>query len=226
MAVNLSLHNPASSGTEISVLGSGTYNHIRFSPAEAYNPIEIGNSNETTWIVDSAGLVSGVATLGTDTSLPNSQYTSASGILLTDNAGVTAYSGLLSAMPSGSGYSQFSPTFSLESSGTVLLAIKSDDDSVFRTTNAQIYADNGTGTSLAPSGVQMYACELHKDGCAQTNWSGINTLTNALPLRAHSSANGYIQLDTHYFAVCLSVVPSSSGTHEQIRVTFTCDFGA
>jgi len=164
MAVNLTIHNPASSGTQISPLGTGTYNHVRFSPAEAYNPIEIGNANETTWIADSAGLVSGVATLGTDTSLPNAQYTSASGLLLADNGGVTAYNGLLSAMPSGSGWSQFTPDFPLQTSGTLLFSIKSDDGSVFRTTNTQIYADNGTGSSLDPSGIQMYAVELDKDG--------------------------------------------------------------
>lgn len=226
MAVNLNMHNPAASGTVISALGAGTYNHIRFSPSETYNPIEIGNANETTWIVDSAGLVSGVATLGTDTSLPNAKYLDASGILITDNAGVTSYSGLLSAIPSGAGYSQFAPGFSLASSGTLMFSLKSDDGAVFRTSNTKIYADDGNGTSNNPSGIQMYACELHKDGCGQANWSGINTLSNALDLRPHSSANGYIQLDTHYFAVCLSVVPNASGTHEDIRITFSTDFGA
>ena len=53
----ISVHNARESGVEISLLGSGTYDHVGFfGPNGTTSAVEVGSYQDTTIIVDDAGL--------------------------------------------------------------------------------------------------------------------------------------------------------------------------
>ena len=222
MAVNLTIHNPAASGTIIEQLGGGTFNHIRFAGAASGTPITSGTCQSTSWISNSAGVPAGAA--GTSGALPNAKYVSSSNILIHDNAGVQAYSGTLAAL--GASTVATAPDFDLRPSGTLMIKLASDDSSVFRTSNTYLWCDDGTTPATAPTNVTPYAVEFHKDGEGSSSWSTIAGSGSRLVLRDHSDGNGYAQSEEHIFSVAISMLPTTSGTLEDIRFTFQTDFGA
>ncbi|MBT5188159.1 MAG: hypothetical protein HOM01_15230 [Kordiimonadaceae bacterium] len=222
MAVNLTFRNPAATGTILSLLTAGTYDHLRFSGATSGTAVASGSSQDTSWISDSAGIPAGAA--GTSGALPNNKYISSSNIVINDNAGSQAYSGTLAALPANTVAT--APDFDLRPSGTILIDLSSDDGSVFRTSNTLFYLDDGTTPATAPVGITAHAVEFNKNGEGSTTWTDVGGSGNQITLQEHSLGNGYAQATQHMFAIALSVVPTTSGTLESIRLSFSTDFGA
>ena len=218
MAVNLTFRNPASSGI---AFNTGTWDHIRFSAATSGSSVASGSAQDTSWVASGNGSVAGAA--GTSGALPNCKYISSSNIVINDNAGSQAYSGTLTALPASTGTL---PDFDLRPSGTLMINLESDDGSIFRTSNTFFWCDNGTTPATAPVGITAYAVEFNKGGEGSTTWTDIGGSGNQITIQDHSTGNGYDQAEQHIFAVALSVVPTTSGTLEDIRYYFTTDFGA
>ncbi len=219
MAVNLTFRNPAASGT---AFNTGTWDHIRFSAATSGSSVPSGSAQSTSWVASGNGSVAGAA--GTSGALPNCKYISSSNIVINDNAGVEAYSGTLTALPAN--VTAVAPDFDLRPSGTIMINLESDDGSVFRTSNTYFWCDDGTTPADAPSGITPYAVDFDKDGEGATTWATVDGSGNRLVIADHSSGNGYDQATQHIFSVALSVVPTTSGTLENIRYYFQTDFGA
>ena len=221
MAVNFTFRNPAATGTELSLLTAGTYDHLRFSGATSGAAVSSGSAQDTSWISDNAGSPAGAA--GTSGALPNCKYISSSNIVIDDNAGSQAYSGTLTALPASSGTL---PDFDLRPSGTIVMNLESDDGTVFRTSNVKFYCDDGTTPASLPSGITAYGVEFNKGGEGSTTWTDIGGSGAQISLQDHSSGNGYDQATQHMFAMALSVVPTTSGTLQSIRYTWSGDYGA
>jgi hypothetical protein len=222
MAVNLTFNNASATGTTFSLLGSGTYDHLRFSGATSGAAIASGSYNQTSWISNSTGAPAGAA--GTSGALSNNKYLTSSTVLINDNAGVQAYSGTLTGLPVSSVAT--APDFDMRPSGTVMIKLASDDGSVFRTSNAICYMDDGTTPATAPTGITAYCVEYNKNGEGTTTWNDISGSGNQLALVDHSSGNSYDQATSHLFALALSIIPTTSGILENIRLTFSVDYGA
>lgn len=222
MAVSIQFLHPALTGVQLSNLGSGTWDHFRFSASTSGAGVVSGFFQDTTWIADDAGAIAGSA--GTSGQLINNKRISSTGVAITAHSGGTvAYSGSLDGI-TGS-ISGSLPDFTLRPSGTVFIKVASDDASVFLVNSAQIWMDDGTTVTASPSGATFYAVEYDKDGCQQSSWTSINGSGAALTLNPHTVGNGYALATDHYFAIALSATPTTSGALTG-RLSCVVDFGS
>jgi len=208
MAVNVEFFHSSLTGVSIAELGSGTFDHFRFSASTSGAGVVSGFFQDTTWISDDAGSVAGSA--GTSGQLVNNKRISSTGVAITAHSGGSvAYSGSLAGITgvvSGS-----LPDFTLRPSGTVFVKLSSDDASVFLVNSAEIWMDDGITVTAAPSGATFYAVEYDKDGCLQSSWPSINGSGSSLALNPHTVGNGYSLATDHYFALGLSATATTSG---------------
>lgn len=209
MAVTVTFFNPAFKSQQISELGSGTYDHLRFSAGTSGSSIVSGYWQDSTWISDSSG---GVLT-GASGRLPNNKYISTTGVTITDASGATVATNITLDSITSTGVIGGGPDFDNSESGTILIKLQSDASEVFRVLSGYVWVDDGAGA--APTTANYYAFEYDKDGVPSSTWKSIDgsgtNLAGALSLTPHTSSQGYDLAQDHWFSVAISARANSSG---------------
>ena len=220
-------HNARASGTLISQLGSGTYDHIGFFGAnDTASAVEVGAYQDTTWIVNSAGSKAA----GETGKLTNCKYI---------NGTTVRISGLPKG-PYNKTIAQVNvfkkaalgtyPSFPNQSSGTILIEYQASGSSKVSTYNAKLYAYDATGltTDVAPD-ITIVGFEINASGVAYSVgtsgvWVALAGASNPLYFLNHATANKYVPQHKHIWVAALSVKPNSIGILDDWNLAFQVQY--
>lgn len=219
-------HNARASGTIISQLGSGTYDHIGFFGAnDTASAVEVGSYQDTTWVVNDAG----VAAAGETGKLTNCKYISSTGVRV---------SGLPKG-PYNKNINQVNvfkaaalntyPDFPNQSSGTLLIEYCASGTSLVNTYNCKLYGYDATGlTTDPPPDITLVGFEINASGkwySGQSGvWVGMNGSANPLYFVNHSSANGYRAAHKHIWVAAIACKPNSIGVLDDWNLAFQMQY--
>jgi len=229
----ISIHNARESGVEISLLGSGTYDHAGFFGANGVTTaVEVGSYQDTTIIVDQNGVEN--PALG--------PFGGAGFMTNCKNAG-DGVSVTLSGLPIGPGTVPITsvnlfdagnlltePEFLNQSSGTVLIQYFASGVSTVHTFNAKIYAfDNTASVETAPPDVTIQGFEVNASGAwrnaAQSGvWVSMAGRNNALEFSDHSNAKGYQPSNRHIWVAAITARPEAVGILDDFDFAFELQF--
>lgn len=229
----VTFRNARESGVEVSLLGSGQYDHLGFfGPDGAESAVEVGSFQDNTIIVDSNGLEnpawgpfggSGFCTNAKSLGDPNTVE--------------------LSGLPNGPGevnivdVNRFEaanlntePFFGQIPSGTLLIEYRASGVSEVHTYNAKFYAYDNTGTvNDAPPDVTVQAFEINASGqwrnAAHSGvWRTLQGRGTALEFTDHSKANGWVKRNLHVWVTCITVKPNAVGILDEFDFAFETQF--
>lgn len=229
----IQIHNARESGVQISLLGSGTYDHIGFFGANGTTTnIEVGSYNDTTIVVNSTGVAN-----------PALGPFGGSGFMTNCKNPGTANTVTLSGLPNGPGTVPITsvnvfntanlttePEFTQQSSGTILIQYFASGVSTVHTFNAKLYAYDNTATvETTPPDVTIQAFEINasgkwKNAAHSGAWRALQGRSNALEFVDHSSANGYRASNRHIWVAAITARPNSIGTLDDFDFAFELQF--
>ncbi len=229
----ISFHNARESGVEISLLGSGTFDHLGFfGPNGDGSAVELGSFQDSTIIVDSAGVP--------DPGFPD--FGGSGFCTNTKNVGDPA-TVELSGLPNGPGVVDIvsvnildpanfatEPEFSQQSSGTLLIQYFASGVSEVNTFNAKLYAFDNTLTveDVAPDitiqGFEINASGVWRNAAFSGVWSTMNSRSVALEFADHSSSLGYVARNRHIWVAAITARPESVGVLDDFDFAFELQF--
>ncbi|MCK5610098.1 hypothetical protein KAR91_49955 [Candidatus Pacearchaeota archaeon] len=235
MAGTVNFRNASASGTVVSHLGSGIYDHIAFygdtGPSSA---IIINTFNGTTFIADDTGTVADVAgTSGQMTNCARPSADNTSGVILKvvgetdprperlitqvntfDLANIASY-----------------PDFTNLASGTLMIEFIAPSSLSVQTFNAKLYAfDSGGAITDSPPDVNVWMFEISPSGQfrAEADHSGVwklaHTRDSSLDFVNHSNANGWEAREQHIYLAAISVQPTAIGAIDDWDLAFSVQF--
>ena len=218
------------SGTIISQLGSGTYDHLGFfGPLGHQSAVEIGSYQDTSIIVNSTGVpqstVFGGASYLTNCKFIDSTHVRVSGLPLGPyNALITNVNKFNVANLA------LAPNFRNRPSGTLLIQYTSSGVSKVNTFNAKIYAYDNTQTIVdAPTDVTVLGFEINGSGkfknVAHSGvWHAMAGRDNALEFVDHSSSQGFRSAKTHIWVAAITCKANSVGILDNFNLIFQTQF--
>lgn len=229
----ISVHNARESGVEISLLGSGTYDHIGFFGSQGtVSAIEVGAYNDTTIIIDEDGQENpALGPFGGSGFMTNAKNPG-------DSSTVT-----LSGLPIGPGTVNIvdvnifdvnnlntEPEFSQQSSGTILIQYFASGVSEVHTFNAKLYAfDNTSTVTTAPPDVTVQGFEINASGLFKNSahsgvWKTMHGSNDALEFVDHSNAKGYKPSNRHIWVAAITAKPEAVGILDDFDFAFQLQF--
>lgn len=227
------IRNARESGVEISLLGSGTYDHIGFFGSNGISTaIDVGAYQDTTIIVDENGVENpALGPFGGSGFMTNCKNAG-------DGVSVT-----LSGVPNGPGTVPITsvnvfnaanlltePEFLNQSSGTILIQYFASGVSTVHTFNAKLYAfDNTADVNTAPSEVTVQGFEINASGAwrnsAQSGvWVTMEGRNNALEFSDHSTAKGYQPSNRHIWVAAITAKPDAVGVLDDFDFAFELQY--
>jgi hypothetical protein len=229
----ISVHNARESGVEISLLGSGTYDHVGFfGPNGTSTAVEVGAYQDSTIIVDDNGLED-----------PALGPFGGSGFMTNTKNPGTADTVTLSGVPLGPGTVPINtvnifdannldtePEFSQQSSGTILIQYFASGVSLVNTFNAKLYGfDNTASVETAPPDITLQGFEINasgiwRDAAHSGVWKTMHGRDDALEFSDHSSANGYAANNRHIWVAAITARPEAVGILDDWDFAFELQF--
>jgi len=221
---------------EISLLGSGTFDHIGFfGPTGNTSAVTVGSFQDTTLIVDDAGSpltdhLGAQLPFGGSGYLTNNRQNGPSGVVI---SGLPAgpYDVLLGDVNVFDPLNlSIEPDFGNRPSGTILVTYQASGVSEVNIFNPKAFAFDATGAITdPPPDVTVAGYEINASGqWFSTGVSGIwqTTLGRDTPifLTNRSNANGWRPVNLHYFVLGLSVKPNSVGVLDDWDFAFQLQF--
>lgn len=222
MAGNLYFQSAYSSGTFISQLGSGTYDHIGFFGTNNNQAIDVNNFQDSTYITKSDGTIYPIESGGR---LLNVKWKSST---TCDVSGWTDIN-ISDINVFDAQNLSLAPDFVNRPSGTIMMRYASSGATDVYTYNAKLYAYDATGdqTDTAPD-VRVMGFEINASGLWYTGQSGIwiNMESNASPLNFvdHSAANNYLATSEHIWVAAISVRADAVGVLDDWNLAFTFQY--
>lgn len=235
MAGTVNFRNASASGTAISHLGSGIYDHLAFYGDTGPNSaILINGFNGTTFISDDTGSIADVAgTSGQMTNCARPSADNTSGVIVKvvgetnprperlitqvnifDPANVGSY-----------------PDFTNLASGTLMIEFIAPSSLSVQTFNAKLYAfDSGGAITDSPPDVNVWMFEISPSGQFRTEaalsgvWKLAHTRDDSLEFVNHSTVNGWDAREHHIYLAAISVQPTAIGAIDQWSVAFQVQF--
>ncbi|MHA2219129.1 MAG: hypothetical protein ACXACY_24690 [Candidatus Hodarchaeales archaeon] len=231
--------NARESGIDISLLGSGTYDHIGFFGSQGeVTAVQVGSYQDTTIIVDDNG-VPLKDHLGQELPFGGSGYmTNAKNVGAADTV-------QLSGLPDGPGVVNITdvnifdpnnltiePFFNQISSGTVMLQYRASGVSTVHTFNAKLYAFDNVSNNIevaAPDvtiqGFEINASGIWRNAAHSGVWRLMSGGRNqALEFADHSNANGYEKRNLHVWVAAISCRPDAVGILDEFDFAFETQF--
>lgn len=227
--------NARESGVEISLLGSGTYDHLGFFGANGtVTAVQVGSYQDTTIVVDQNG--------GEN---PNWGPFGGSGFCTNAKNPGTSDEVTLSGLPAGPGTVKINtvnvfdvanlatePFFGQIPSGTVMIQYRASGVSAVNTFNAKLYAfDNVTGNveTAAPDvtiqGFEINASGLWRNAAHSGVWKTMGGGRNdALEFVDHSAARGYRARNLHVWVASITCKPTAVGILDDFDFAFEVQF--
>jgi hypothetical protein len=224
MAGTITFHNAFASGTQISQLGSGTYDHIGFfGPNGTASAVEVESYQDTTFIVEPDGTE--MAAASGVSKLMNCKWISSSGVQVSGQPGVNIAN--LNVFDSGN-LSTY-PDFVNRPSGTLLIRYQASGTTKVRTYQAKLYAYDATGLQTqAPPDVVVLMFEINASGLAYAAqsgaWATAHTTNTPLFFADHSSTNGYEPKNAHFWVAGISVRPTAIGVLDDWNLAFQVSY--
>ena len=229
----IEFRNARESGVEISLLGSGTYDHVSFyGPNGENSAIELGSFQDSTIITDSNGV--GNPALG--------PFGGSGFMTNTKNVG-DPLTVQLSGLPNGPGVVDIvdvnrldqanfatEPEFSQQSSGTILIQYFASGVSEVNTFNAKMYAfDNTLSVNDPAPDITIQGFEINASGAWRNStfsgvWSTMNKRDVALEFSDHSTNLGYVARNRHIWVAAITARPESIGTLDDFDFAFELQF--
>lgn len=221
MAGELFFHNAHASGTIISQLGSGTYDHLGFFGADYNTAIDVNSYQDSTYIVNSAG-----TPLGGDAGiLMNVKYKSST---TCDVSGWTDVSiDALNVFDVDN--LSTSPDFAHRPSGTLMIRYCASGVSTVNTYQAKLYAYDATGSATDPApDVTVMGFEINASGLWYSGQSGVwvamEGSANPLHFVDHSATNNYEAASEHIWVAAITVRADSVGILDDWNLAFTFQY--
>ena len=235
MAGTVNFRNASASGTVVSHLGSGTYDHIAFYGDSGSNSdVTINTFQGTTFIAQSTGAVAGA--VGSSGQMTNCQRPSAdntSGVLVkavgeTDPRPEVLITSLTQFdLANIDSY----PDFPNRPSGTLFIEFIAPSSLNVQTFNAKLYAyDAGGLITDSPPDVNVWMFEINPSGqfVSDNSISGVWKLAHgqnsALDFVNHSSTNGWAPRNQHVWVAAISVQPTAIGAIDDWNMAFSVQF--
>lgn len=229
----IEFRNARESGVVISLLGSGTYDHIGFFGANGTTTaVEVGSYQDTTIIVDENGVAnpahgpfggSGFMTncknLGVETQVQISGSPGGPGVVNIADVNVFDPANLLTE-----------PEFSHQNSGTLMMVYHASGVSAVHTFNAKLYAFDNTATveTAAPDvtiqGFEINASGLWRNAAHSGVWKTMSNRNDALEFADHSNANGYQPNNMHIWVAAITARPGAVGILDDFDLAFELQF--
>lgn len=229
----ISVHNARESGVLISLLGSGTYDHLGFfGSTGTTTAVEVGSYQDTSIIVDQFGVEnplygpfggSGFCTncknVGDSTTVQLSGLPIGPGTVPIVNVNVFDVANLATE-----------PFFANQSSGTVLIRYFASGVSAVHTYNAKLYAyDNTVGVTQAPPDVTIQGFEINASGFWRNAthsgvWKTMHGRNDALEFSDHSNAKGYRTSNQHIWVAAITARPNAVGVLDDFDFAFELQY--
>lgn len=229
----IEFRNARESGVQISLLGSGTYDHIgMFGANGTASAVEVGSYQDTTIIIDSNGQEnaaygpfggSGFMTNAKNVGDPNTVQLSG----LPDGPGVV---NIADVNVFNSANLETYPHFVNQSSGTVMVVYEASGTSLVRTYNAKMYAFDNTGTvndnapDITIQGFEINASGVWRNSAHSGVWKTMNNRNTALEFADHSAANGYEPANQHLWVAAITVRPEAVGILDDWDIAMELQF--
>jgi len=229
----IQFHNARESGVQISLLGSGTFDHLGFFGINGVtSAVDLNSFQDTTVLVDSTGSPdpalgpiggSGFFTNTKNVGDPNTVQLSGGGlgpgVVPIVDVNVFDVANLLTE-----------PEFLQQSSGTVLIQYFASGVTEVNTFNAKLYGFDNTATVLTPApdvtiqGFEINASGTWKSPAFSGVWSTMSNQNDALEFADHSSANGYVARNRHIWVAAITARADSVGILDDFDFAFEVQF--
>lgn len=235
MAGFVHFRNASASGTALSHLGSGTYDHIAFYGDTGPNSaIRVQEFNGTTFIAQSNGTVADVAgTSGQMTNTARPSVNNTSGVLVkavgeSDPRPEVLITELnVFDVDNPNTY----PDFPNLASGTLMIEFIAPSSLNVQAFNAKLFAYDATGaiTDAAPD-VNVWMFEINPSGQFVNDnsisgvWKNAAGLNNALDFVDHAESAGWNPRNQHIYVAGISVQPTAIGAIDDWNLAFQVQF--
>ncbi len=229
----IQFHNARESGVQISLLGSGTYDHMGFfGIGGTASAVDLNSFQDTTVLVDSTGD-------------PNPSLGPFGGSGFFTNTKNIGDPNTVELSGGGSGPGEVNivdvnvfdvanlgtePEFSQQSSGTLLIQYFASGVSEVNTFNAKIYAFDNTASPTTPApDVTIQGFEINASGIWNSIgvsgiWKTMSNQNDALPFADHSNSNGYIARNRHIWVAAITARADSIGVLDDFDFAFEVQF--
>lgn len=229
----IQFQNARESGVIIDLLASGTFDHLGFfGPNGTTSAVEVGTFQDTTIIVDDAGLENPLFGPFGGSGFCTNAKNPGDGELVT-----------LSGLPTGPGTVRIDsvnvfdpanlltePEFVQQSSGTVLIQYFASGVSEVNIFNAKLYAFDNTATVETPApditvqGFEINASGIWRNTVQSGVWVVMNNRNNALEFADHSTALGYRARNRHIWVAAITMRPDAVGILDDFDFAFELQF--
>ncbi len=227
--------NASASGTAISHLGSGTYDHLAFYGLTGTNSaITINQFNGTTFISDSAGTVSDIAgTSGQMTNCARPSTVNTSGVIVKVVGESDPRPEVLITALNSFDFANIAtyPEFINRPSGTLFIDFIAPSSLDVNTFNAKLYAYDAGGTITdSPPDINVWMFEISPSGQFSSDpaisgvWKQAHTRDSALEFVDHSTTNGWEARNEHVYLAAISVQPTAIGAISDWNLAFSVQF--